>query len=162
MNFTFWGLYGRKFIGIGKGETDLIPQIGNTGPTPLKRQGETPVELPQRSNLTPLLATTCLVPAILNFRVLDLSATSGTSGQHVLNPGLKDKKINVECLQRYNYNVSLTFYSNYTWWVRCLAKPVVSCRVAEDRQTDRLADTADTQILTFLVLIDILDNLSNP
>ena len=50
------------------------------------------MELPQRPKLTPLLAATCLVPAILNFRVLDLSATSGTSGQHVLNPGLKETR----------------------------------------------------------------------
>ena len=36
VNFTFWGLCSKKFIGIGKGETDLMPQIGKTGPTPYK------------------------------------------------------------------------------------------------------------------------------
>ena len=86
MNFMFWGLYGRNFTGIGKGETDLILQIGNTGLIPLKYQGKNScgVAIAVKSN-TPVyhhLLGFCQS----EFRVLDLSATSG---KHDLNPSLR-------------------------------------------------------------------------
>ena len=68
-----------------------------------------------------------MVSANLNFRVWDLSAINGTSGRHVLNPGLKEKKANVGYLQRYNH--ILKFKGKRYLIIAVLARLWVLCQI---------------------------------